>query len=86
MVLYEIAHFTPSAVVNCDIIILSVLLNILVFIYRPIIILSKYNIYINLCFVWFLVIGILSFDRQCIMGKYIYIYIAQLWSVDAICG
>ena len=47
MVLYEIAHFIPSVVVNCDIIILWVLLSILVFIYRQIIILPKYN----LCFV-----------------------------------
>ena len=50
VVLYEITHFTPSAVVNCDIIILLVLLSILVFIYCQIIILSKYNIYINLLF------------------------------------
>ena len=50
VVLYEIAHFTPSAVVNCDIIILWVVLSIFVFIYRQIIILSKYNICISLCF------------------------------------
>ena len=49
MVLYEIAHFIPSAVVNCDIINVWVSLSILVSIYRQIIILSKYNICINLC-------------------------------------
>ena len=49
MVLYEIAHFIPSAVVNCDIINVGVSLSILVSIYRQIIILSKYNICINLC-------------------------------------
>ena len=49
VVLYDIAHVTPSAVVNCDIIILWVLLSILVFVYRQIIILPKYN----LCFVFF---------------------------------
>ena len=48
VVLYEITHFTPSAVVNCDIIIFGVLKNILMFIYHQIIILSKYNICINL--------------------------------------
>ena len=53
--LYEITHFTPSAVVNCDTI-LWVLLSILVFIYRQIIILSKYNVCINLCFVLFLIL------------------------------
>ena len=55
MVLYEITHFTPSAVVNCDIIILRVLLNMLVFSYRQIIMLSKYNICINLRFVLYLI-------------------------------
>ena len=49
-VLYEIAHFTPSADVNCDIIIVWILLSILVFIYHQIIILSKYNICINMDF------------------------------------
>ena len=48
--------FTPSAVVNCDIIILWVLLRILMFIYIQIIILSKYNICINFCFVLFLIL------------------------------
>ena len=55
MPLYEITNFTPSAVVNCDVNILCVLLSILTFIYRQIIILLKYNICcINLCFVLFL--------------------------------
>ena len=53
-VLYEITHFTHRAVVNCDII-LWFLLSILVFIYRQIIILSKYNICINLYFVLLLI-------------------------------
>ena len=78
MVLHEIAQFTPSAVVSCGIIIIWVLLIILVFIYHQIIIVSKYNICIKLCFVLFLIfeniIGILSFDRQFI-HTYIHIYI-----------
>ena len=56
VVLYEITHFTPSAVVNSDVIILWLLLSILVFNYCQIIILSKYNICINLCFVSFLIL------------------------------
>ena len=49
VVLYEITHFT-SAVVNCDVLILWVLLSILVFIFSQIIILSKYNICVLCCF------------------------------------
>ena len=56
MVLYEITYLDPSVVVNCDIKILWVLLSILMFIYRQIIILSKYNISINLWFVFFLIL------------------------------
>ena len=48
---YMKSHISP--LVNCDIIIWWILLSILVFIYRQIIILSKYNICINLYFVLF---------------------------------
>ena len=56
VVQHEIAHFTPSAVVNCDIIILWDLVSILMSIYHQIIILSKYNVCINLCFVLILIL------------------------------
>ena len=54
---YMKSYFTPSAVVICDVIILWIYLSMLVFIYRQI-------ICTNLCFVLFLILGILSFDRR----------------------
>ena len=51
VVLYEITHFTPSAVVNCEIVLLSILL----FIYRQIIILPKIT-FASTCFVLFLIL------------------------------
>ena len=63
-------------VVNCDIIILWLLSSILMFSYRQIIILSKYNICINLCFVLYIYIYVyICICMYIYMYMYVYVYV-----------